>query len=1071
MNLFRNALIYFFMQWLIMTTPRTLFAYKQLNANSKNWSEWAKKLSWRKKFWFWKTLGLFLLFFIIAGILVVSIWMEINVFKNLPDVSQVKDMVFSQATVIQDRNGVELYKFFDENREYIDIEQMSDNMINAIVAMEDQNYWEHEWLDPWGIFRAAIKGKWWASTLPQQLMTNVFKLKAWLTSANKSKIGYYADKVAYKLRQIVLAKRLNSTFQKQVKKENPNLSNSEAKKEMKKKVLELYLNYIEFWNNSFGVEAAAKSFFGVSAKDLTVAQSAILASLPKWPWSYSPFTESGRKKLMWYFKITDVAWNEYPYDGTLKENIISRFSDAVQQADFSNKKSWNSSVNLLQWLGSFTLVMDGKEYYVTFYNWRKDVVLSRMFEDDYITEEEYKKAEIESLTVEFKSAAFSIKAPHFVFWVKELLEEQYWEDAVLEWWLVVKTSLDYNIQQMAEQAFQNNVRTLYENWANNSSLLYVNTDNWDVLAYVGSLDYFNEEIQWQNDMVKSRRQSGSSIKPLIYALGFMKLPITLDTPIYDIAYQVGPDRPNNADNKFDWLMTLKAALWHSRNIPAIKMFLAEWWENVVKPFLQSLWLPLSDDINYWYPLAIWAAEINLLEFADAYSYLTTETPAELDPILEITSADWSVLYTKEVVEKEDLIPAWVRYLIWKILSEPANRLAGWVNKFNVSWLTYALKTWTSNMKTEKWNRPRDGLVAAYTPDNLILMWAGNADASPMNSNAYWWTIHAQPLKEFLWWLVQWWYITNREMTNVDTASVSISKITWKIPSQTTPAEFITSTLWFAGNLPKESEGEVTVYEYDAACLWVVSPITPIEEVKKWYYMKLSSFMPNNDDLEWIKEWWATRAKIPVGWEWAASFNILSTIPEWYCENREPTMSDAIKVSIIDPETNQRISSKPSIMYSVKSDSLLRNLQITVDWTLVFSKEYKRQTEDLSTTDIDLSNFAAWTHTITVQAMDANWNMNKASISDVLEAGDAEPPYLVAEQSKKQDKWDWQYQVTLVFDDRLSWIPGGSVSVWWSVITSFPWRLVTFTTSAESVDVEVKDNFGNVLHQTINLADL
>jgi penicillin-binding protein 1A len=172
-------------------------------------------------------------------------------------------------------------------------------MVNAIVAMEDQNYWEHEWLDPWGIFRAALKGKWWASTLPQQLMTNVFKLKAWLTSADKSWLQYKLDKVAYKLRQIVLAKRLNSTLQKQVKAENPNLSNDEAKKEMKKKVLELYLNYIEFGNNSFWVEAAAKAFFGVSAKDLTIAQSAVLASLPKWPWQYSPLTESGRKQLMW----------------------------------------------------------------------------------------------------------------------------------------------------------------------------------------------------------------------------------------------------------------------------------------------------------------------------------------------------------------------------------------------------------------------------------------------------------------------------------------------------------------------------------------------------------------------------------------------------------------------------------------------------------------------------------------------------------------------------------------------------------------------------------------------------
>ena len=902
-------------------------------------------------------------------------------------------------------------------------------------------------------------------------MTNVFKLKAWLSSANKSKVWYYMDKVAYKLRQIVLAKRLNSTFQKQVKKENPNLSNDEAKKEMKKKVLELYLNYIEFWNNSFGVEAAAKAFFGVSAKDLTVAQSAILASLPKWPGQYSPLTDSGRKKLMWYFKITDVAWNEYPYDGTLKHDIIAKFSDAIQKADFSNKKSWNSSVSLLQWLWSFTLVMDGKEYYVTFYNGRKDVVLSRMFEDGYITEEEYKKAEIDSLSVEFKSASFAIKAPHFVFWVKELLEEKYGEDAVLEWGLIVKTSLDYNIQQMAEEAFKNNVRTLYENGANNSSLLYVNTDNGDVLAYVGSLDYFNEEIQWQIDMVKSRRQSGSSIKPLIYALWFMKLPLTLDTPIYDIEYQVGPDRPNNADNKFDWLMSLKAALWHSRNIPAIKMFIAEWWEEVVKPFLQSLWLPLSNDINYWYPLAIWAAEISLLEFADAYSYLTTETPAELNPILEITSADGSVLYKKEVVEKEDMIPAWVKYLIWKILSDPNNRLAGWVNKFNVSWLVYALKTWTSNMKTEKWNRPRDGLVAAYTPDNLILMWAGNADASPMNSNAYWWTIHAQPLKEFLWWLVKWWYITNREMTNVDTATTSISKITWKLPSETTPGELIVSTMWYIKSMPKEAEWEVTMYEYDASCLWLLSPMTPSSEAKVWYFMTLSSFMPGNNDLENIKERWNARAKIPLWWEWASTLNILTTVPEWYCENREPSMSDAIKVTIIDPENDQRISSKPSIMYSIKSDSILRSMTISVDWNVVSTKKYTRQSEDLAASDIDLSDYAPGTHTITVQAVDNNWNMNSASITDVLEANDTEPPYLVKEQSKKQANEDGTYKITLIFDDHLSWIPGGSVSENWNVITTFNWRLASFTTSAEVFDVEVKDNFWNVLTQTIDIADL
>lgn len=981
-------------------------------------------------------------------------------------------MVFSQATIIQDRNGVELYKLFDENREYVEIDKISDNMINAIVAMEDQKYWEHEWLDPWGIFRAAIKGKWWASTLPQQLMTNVFKLKAGLTSADKSRLQYKLDKVAYKLRQIVLAKRLNSTFQKQVKSENPNLSNDEAKREMKKKVLELYLNYIEFWNNSFGVEAAAKAFFGVSASDLTITQSAILASLPKWPGQYSPLTEQWRKNLMWYFKITDAAWTEYPYDWVLKQDINSKFIDAINKADFSDKKSWNSSVNLLKWLWSFNLIVDWKEYFITFYNWRKDVVLSRMFEDDYITEEEYKQAEIESLAVEFKSASFSIKAPHFVFWIRELLEEKYWEDAVLEWGLIVKTSLDYNIQQMAEEAFKNNVRTLYENGANNSSMLYVNTDNWDVLAYVGSLDYFNDEIQWQIDMVRSRRQSWSSIKPLIYALWFMRLPITIDTPIYDIEYQVWPDRPNNADNKFEWLLPLRTALWHSRNIPAIKMFIAEWGEGVVKPFLQSLWLPLDDNMNYGYPLAIWAAEISLLEFANAYRYLTTETPADINPILEITSADGSVLYEKEVEETEDIIPAWVRYLIWKILSDPNNRLAGWVNKFNVSGLTYALKTWTSNMKTEKWNRPRDGLVAAYTPDNLILMWAGNANAAPMNSNAYGWTIHAQPLKEFLGWLVNGWYITNSDMTNVETASISISKITWRIPWESTPEELTVSTMWYVNNLPTIADGNITYYEFDSSCLGLASPMTPINEAKQWYYFEsLDSFMPNNDDLEKIKERWTEKAKIPLGWEWAMDLNILTEIPGWYCENREPIMSDAISITIIDPETDQRISAKPSIMYSIKSDSFLKKMSILVDGKIVFSKSYKRQTEDLTTSDIDLSEFEPWTHTISVQATDANWNMNSVSITDVLEADDKEPPYLVKDQSKKQDAWNWEYKVTLVFDDTLSWIPGGSVSANWNVITTFKWRLASFKTKAESFEIEVKDNYGNVLNQTINLADL
>jgi membrane peptidoglycan carboxypeptidase len=107
---------------------------------------------------------------------------------------------------------------------------------------------------------------------------------------------------------------LNSTLQKQIKAEKPGLSAAETKKEMKLKVLELYLNYIELGNNSFGIEAASKAYFGVSASELSILQSAVLASLPKSPTQYSPLKEEGRKRLLGYFTITDSAGKEYPLE-------------------------------------------------------------------------------------------------------------------------------------------------------------------------------------------------------------------------------------------------------------------------------------------------------------------------------------------------------------------------------------------------------------------------------------------------------------------------------------------------------------------------------------------------------------------------------------------------------------------------------------------------------------------------------------------------------------------------------------------------------------------------------------
>ena len=109
------------------------------------------------------------------------------------------------------------------------------------------------------------------------------------------------------------------------------------------------------------------------------------------------------------------------------------------------------------------------------------------------------------------------------------------------------TSLDYTMQEMAETSIIENKEKLASNKANNSSLIYADSQNGDILAYVGSIDYNDAEIDGQVDMIQSSRQPGSTIKPFIYALGFMKLALSIDSPIYDIRMKIGEDEPNNAD--------------------------------------------------------------------------------------------------------------------------------------------------------------------------------------------------------------------------------------------------------------------------------------------------------------------------------------------------------------------------------------------------------------------------------------------------------------------------------------------------------------------------------------------
>lgn len=1040
---------------------------------------WEIRFSSKKNFpqsskWKIKKIKNIVIVFFLLIFLIFCFWFIKNVVLSLPDISEINGMIFSESTIIQDRNGKELYKLYEENREYVPYSWISKNMINALVAMEDQRYREHGGLDPIGIFRAWINnvlhpwaGMQWASTIPQQLLKNLLLNKNFKRETKQ-------EKIIRKMQEILLTKKLNSVIEKEINKENPSIEKSELHNELKKKVLELYLNYIALWNNAFGVEAASKTYFSKSAKDLDVLESSILASIPKSPTVYNPY--KNKERVLWFLSIIDQDWVQLQLTWSVFDQILSKLTRWLESIEID--KSW-WYIKSIEANSSFVITEWDKTYVVKYVVWRKDFALMRMYEDWYITQNELKQSFFQWLTYELRANRVEMLAPHFVQRVIEELEKTYDKDTLFKWWIIIKTTLDLDQQIIAEQSLVWNSAVLQEHWANNSSMVYLDSTNGDVLAYVGSINYFDEKIQWQNDMVRRPRQSWSAIKPFIYALWFQLLPLTLDTPMFDIPFKIWQDQPNNADGKFSWLIPLKLALAHSRNIPATKMILALWWESVAKPYLRDLWLVgVRDSIEYGYTLALWAAEIAMLNLTNAFSHLSTTQPAEINPILEIRSRDGSLIYKKENVKQKEVIPGWIRYLLWNILSKSENRLAGWISKFNVQGLTLAIKTWTSNVKTDRWNRPRDGWMAVYNSTKVAVFRAGNADWTPMNRNAFGGTIHANPMRNFFTALVRNNFISNDIVKSVDVTTVDVSKISWKLANENTPSEFIVNTMKYIHSPALESESNINSFEYDILCNWAQSPTTPLDSLYKWYEINPSTIIPNKIDLAEITErrkvWSSFTWVAPQWWfiSWEVTYNypnVFVNAPIEWCEGRWSKEDLSITIDVITPEENKTVSNKFSLWHSVKAERGVKSVLVFANGKQISHFPYNWKEKVVNELNSISSALSEWQYDIEILAVDIKWYSNRVSFKINIVTKDAVSPTILESKTKVQLLDNGKYQISIIVEDDLSFVEYWKILVWEKIISEFKWNVVTFTLDKlVPVSVFAKDAYANIIEKTIEL---
>lgn len=368
---------------------------------------------------------------------------------------------------------------------------------------------------------------------------------------------------------------------------------------------------------------------------------------------------------------------------------------------------------------------------------RKDLVLSQMVKNGFVTKSEAEKAKTEEV-VFYEKINQGIKAPHFVFFVKDYLETKYGKDNIQNKGYKVITTIDWDLQQKAEELakkYGEENETKFN--AQNNGIVAIDPKTGQILAMVGSRDYFNQEIEGNFNITTAHRQPGSSFKPIVYATAFDK-GYTDKTVVFDLKTEFNTScspaatgdaqcySPVNYDDKFVGPITLRDALAQSRNIPAIKVLYLAGINNALNTARAMGISSLAGASRYGLTLVLGGGEVSLLELTGAYSVFANDgIKNKVVSILTVTDPNGKVV--EGFTEKsERVMPENTARMISDILSDDVARAPSYGRR---SLLYFANKDVA--VKTGTTNDYKDAWIIGYTPNIVIGAWAGNNDNTPM----------------------------------------------------------------------------------------------------------------------------------------------------------------------------------------------------------------------------------------------------------------------------------------------------------------------------------------------------
>ena len=364
---------------------------------------------------------------------------------------------------------------------------------------------------------------------------------------------------------------------------------------------------------------------------------------------------------------------------------------------------------------------------------RQEIVLNRMVEDGTITQEEADKAKAEKIKL---AEPQKFKTPHFALWVKELLADKYGDVMVEQGGLRVTTTLDLDLQEYAEATVSGELSKLKKQNVGNGAVLVTRPGSGEILAMVGSKDYYASDEDGKVNVIFANRQPGSSIKPINYALALKDKKITLSTPLADVptcfsVYGQKQYCPVNYDGSFHGAVHPRFALGNSYNIPAVRVLALNGLEHFID-FANDMGIStFVDPKNYGLSLTLGGGEVKPYDMATAFGVFANEgVKVPLNPILKVT--DWKGKVYEEVnpdeVDGTRVIDPEVTFLISHTLHDNNSRSAAFGSSSYLVVKNHpevSVKTGTTNDRKDNW-------TIGYTSHVLAVVWVGNNDNSEMS---------------------------------------------------------------------------------------------------------------------------------------------------------------------------------------------------------------------------------------------------------------------------------------------------------------------------------------------------